>query len=145
MDLVSFCYFLRRLRYGCLLSLTAEVFFTWFSPRAIFQVVSHFHLPHFYNSVCWFLGSVARWPGCRAALTGGSVGRRRRRTQGWRRTGSGQANVTRRRRFGAAGEVLVERQEVWRDTDPLAAFGGRPLRGGSGDCNYGGAWQVLWR
>jgi hypothetical protein len=22
--------------------LTAEVFFTWFSPRAIFQVVSHF-------------------------------------------------------------------------------------------------------
>jgi hypothetical protein len=41
-DLVSFWYFLRRLRYGCLLSLTAEVFFTWFSPRAIFQVVSHF-------------------------------------------------------------------------------------------------------
>jgi hypothetical protein len=41
-DLISFWYFLRRLRYGCLLSLTAEVFFTWFSPRAIFQVVSHF-------------------------------------------------------------------------------------------------------
>jgi hypothetical protein len=54
-DLVSDWYFLRRFRYGCLLSLTAEVFFTWFSPRAIFHVVSQHPPPHFYNSVCWIL------------------------------------------------------------------------------------------
>jgi hypothetical protein len=29
----------------------------------------------------------------------------------------GQANVTRRRRFGAAGKALAERQEGWRDSD----------------------------
>ena len=65
---------------------------------------------------------VARWPGCRAALSGGAGGGRR--GGGKLAVGSGQANVTRRRRFGAAGEVLVERQEGWRDTDNLAAFGG---------------------
>jgi hypothetical protein len=54
-DLFSDWYFLRRFRYGWLLSLTAEVFFTWFSPRAIFQVVSQHPPPHFYNSVCWIL------------------------------------------------------------------------------------------
>ncbi len=30
---------------------------------------------------------------------------------------SGQAKVTRRRHFGAAGKTLAERQEGWRETD----------------------------
>jgi hypothetical protein len=62
--------FLRGFHLGCLLSLSAEVFFTWFSPRAIFEMVSHVHYftclagarfiltwstppPHFYKLVSW--------------------------------------------------------------------------------------------
>jgi hypothetical protein len=76
-------------------------------------------------------------------MSGGAGGGRR--GGGELEVGSGQANVTRRRRFGAAGEVLAERQEGWRDTDPLAAFGGRSLRGGSAACTSRGAWQGLRR
>ena len=75
-------------------------------------------------------------------MSGGAGGGRR--GGGDLEVGSGQANVTRRRRFGAVGEVLVG----WRDTDPLAAsalFGGRPLRGGSAACTSRGAWQGLRR
>jgi hypothetical protein len=58
---------------------------------------------------------------------------------------SGQAKETWRRHFGAEGKTLAERQEGWRETDPLAAFGRRPLRGGSASCTSCGAWQGLRR
>ena len=37
---------------------------------------------------------------------------------------SGQAKEKQRGRFGAEGKTLAGRQDCWRETDPLAAFGG---------------------
>jgi hypothetical protein len=45
-------------------------FFNWLSPNFFYRAFSLVILtwgsphPHFYNSVCWFLGGVARWSGC---------------------------------------------------------------------------------
>ena len=57
---------------------------------------------------------------------------------------SGEAKET-RRRPGTGGETLSERHDGWRETDPLAAFGGRPLRGGSAASTSCGAWLGLRR
>jgi hypothetical protein len=78
-------------------------------------------------------------------MSGGAGGGRR--GGGGTEEARGQAKVTRRRCFGAAGSTLAERQVGWRDNDNLAAaaFGGRPLRSGSAACTSCGAWQGLSR
>jgi hypothetical protein len=85
-------------------------------------------------------------------MLGGTGGRRRGGTNPDPVVTSGQAKVTRRRLFGAAGETLAERQDGWCDTDNrwsttdgLTAVGGQPLQGGSAACASSGVWQGLWR
>jgi hypothetical protein len=85
-------------------------------------------------------------------MSGGAGGRRRGGTDPDPVVTSGQAKVTRRRLFGAAGETLAERQHGWRDTDNrwrttdgLMAVGGQPLQGGSAACASSVAWQGLRR
>ena len=76
-------------------------------------------------------------------MSGGAVGGRG--GGGEPEVTSGSAKETRRRPLGGEDKTLAERQEGWRDTDPLAAFGGRSLRGGSAACTSRGAWQGLRR
>ena len=114
------------------------VILTWGSPH-----------PHFYNSVCWFLGGVARRSDgrrCQAALSGGAGSGR---GGGGTEVATGLAKETRRRRFGPG--LSVERQDCWREPDngwrptDLAAIGGRPLRGSSAACVSSGVWQGFRR
>ena len=72
-------------------------------------------------------------------MSGGAGGGRR--GVGGREVATGSAKETRRRRFG-----WHEPDNVWRTTaGGLAAFGGRPRRGGSAGCASSGVWQGLRR